>query len=186
MPKLRRLERLIIYSFLSAATYGSKIRALSKSERKLTQDSAIALENKNLTLKVPECVSFEGARIKFLLDCAETCEIDIRPPYGKKSRLDVTEIGLEDKITVRILKLVPERMYNARISIYFKECTLKLSKFMDLTASYLETSKIFFKKVLILGIMQGDDYGEFLKEERELNGIANLWRDKSDDVFDIG
>ena len=77
MPKLRKLERLIIYSYLPVVTYASKIRALSKSERKLTQDSAVALENKDLILELEKCVFYEDRRIKFLFDCVETCTIMI-------------------------------------------------------------------------------------------------------------
>ena len=77
MPRLRRLERLIIYSYLPTKTY-ARVRALSKSERKLTCNSAIARENKELNLDLESCVKHEDARIKFLLDCVESCAISIR------------------------------------------------------------------------------------------------------------
>ena len=51
LPTLRRLERLTIYSYLDLKEYASKIRCLSKSERKLTQNSAIASENKSIYIK---------------------------------------------------------------------------------------------------------------------------------------
>ena len=50
VPRLRRLERLIIYSYIDASTYTKRIRLLSKTERELTKNSAIARENKCLVI----------------------------------------------------------------------------------------------------------------------------------------
>ena len=56
VPKLRKLEKLIIYSYLGERDFIFKVRLLSRADRQLTENSAIARQNKSL-----ELVNFEKA-----------------------------------------------------------------------------------------------------------------------------
>ena len=61
MPvKLRKLERLIIYSFLETKHYISTIRRLSTTERRITHLSEIACQSRNLSIKIPFHCNFEA------------------------------------------------------------------------------------------------------------------------------
>ena len=67
----------------------------------------------------------------------------------------------EDKHTVRILKLIPERMYKAKLSVKFvlyrNRCPVDYNDFvMDQTSFFIETSNILFKRIEIDGRFQND------------------------------
>ena len=60
--RLRKLERLLIYSFVSTREYYERIRRLNKEERRITYKSDLATVNRYVSLSIPFKEEFSGAR----------------------------------------------------------------------------------------------------------------------------
>lgn len=59
--RLRKLERLTIYSYVSTKDYIMKVRRLSKEERRVTEKSDIACQNRKVSVNVPFNQEFDSS-----------------------------------------------------------------------------------------------------------------------------
>ena len=110
-PQLRKLEKLIIYSYLDTWDFIFKIRLLSRADRQLTENSAIARQNKSLELVNFEKAGRETASLLKFLDKFERLFIS----------LDQKFISTDEEIKglFKLLQNLPKRFYDRKIKLFF-------------------------------------------------------------------
>ena len=107
--RLGRLAKLHVYSYLDADDFVYKIRMLSKAERQLTENSAIARENKTMAL-----IDFEYAgkrldqTLKFFGNF-ESLYLDFDEEFVSRDE--------ESEGLLKVLQNLPKRLYDQKIEI---------------------------------------------------------------------
>ena len=100
---LGRLAKLTIYSYVPTMDYIRKIRLLSKAERILTENSAIARENKIAVINLSRSRRARDGQILSWLGLLEKVQLKADESCG----LVAQQI---DREVARILKLAPPRL----------------------------------------------------------------------------